>query len=33
MYSHGHNLRTELMIINGMLELPDVGLAADTRID
>ena len=32
MYSHDHNLHTALMIIDGMLELPDVGLAADRRL-
>ena len=33
MYSHDHNLRTTLMTIDGMMELPNVhvGLAADTQ--
>ena len=29
MYSHDYNLRIALMIIDSMLELPDVGLEAD----
>ena len=29
MYSHDQNLRIALMIIDSMLELPDVGLEAD----
>ena len=32
MYSHDHNLHIALMIIDVMLELPDVGLAADTQL-
>ena len=29
MYSHDHNLCIALMIIDSMLELPDVGIEAD----